>query len=116
MATFRDFVAELAQDEISIAPSEVREMRARFGDKVLQMGHLQPDGSIRVPVDCVFAATRSVGNREEFSEEFVDRVSEARRRKLAKTVGQFQAEADEDSADRQWKEIEKLVFGIEYKD
>jgi hypothetical protein len=119
MTSFQEFVADLARDEMTIAPAEVSEMRSRFGDKVLQMGHLQPDGSIVVPVDCIVAATRSSASKDAaspFSEEFVDRVSEARRRKLERLVERFQSESDSGDVHRHWKEIEKLVFGVEFED
>jgi len=119
MTTFKDFVADLARDEVTITPAEVAEMRAHFGDKVLQMGHLQPDGSINVPVDCVVSAARSLGKRDtqiEFSDAFVASVAESRRQKLEAMVDRLQSEANDTEAHRQWKAIEKLVFGVDYKD
>ncbi|MBV9226361.1 MAG: hypothetical protein JOY85_20195 [Acidobacteriaceae bacterium] len=49
-------------------------------------------------------------------EELVERVGEARRRKLERMVGSFQSEPDDNQAHQQWKEIEKMVFGVNYKD
>ena len=43
-------------------------------------------------------------------------IAEAQRRKLGQMVDQFQREPDDARAHRQWKEIEKTVFGIEYPD
>jgi hypothetical protein len=77
-------------------------MRERFGDKVLKMGHLQEDGSMLVPVDCVMEAAQSVGtqtlteaaeilknnemvNMRHSGETLVERVAEVRERKLRET-------------------------------
>jgi len=51
--SFVEFLEELAQQEIGLASGEVRRMRERFGEKTLQMGHLQADGSMSIPVDCI---------------------------------------------------------------
>ena len=108
-------------------------MKARFGEQVLQMGHLQQDGSMLVPVDCILEAARSLGTRAlteaaetinseqmasmlQSGEVFVERVREARERKLRETIRQFQNESDPNDAQRQWKQIEKEVFGVEYDD
>lgn len=48
---------------MTLVPAEVRELIARFGDKVIQMGHLAEDGSMLVPVDCIVEAARSVGTQ-----------------------------------------------------
>lgn len=60
MLTFKQFVTELAREDVIISPSEIEEMKHRFGDKVLQMGHLNQDGSMNVPVDCIVEAARSL--------------------------------------------------------
>jgi hypothetical protein len=133
MLTFKQFVTELARDEVTLSPAEVAEMKARFGEQVLQMGHLRQDGSMLVPVDCILEAARSLGTRalteaaetinsEQMAsmlrsgEVFVERVREARERKLRETIRQFQNESDPNDAQRQWKKIEKEVFGVEYDD
>jgi len=51
MLTFKQFVTELASEDVTLSPAEMRETTARFGDKVLQMGHVEQDGSMLVPVD-----------------------------------------------------------------
>lgn len=56
MLTFLQFIEEIAQNDLTIPPADVDRMRERFGDKVLKMGHLQEDGSMLVPVDCVVEA------------------------------------------------------------
>ena len=63
MLTFKQFVAELAREEVSLSPAEVAEMTARFGKKVLQMGHTGEDGSMLVPVDCIVEAAHSLDTR-----------------------------------------------------
>src|ERR1700691_905279 len=63
MLTFKQFVTELAREYIVISPSEIEEMKHRFGAKVLQMGHLNEDGSMNVPVDCIVEAARSLETR-----------------------------------------------------
>src|ERR1039457_180444 len=61
MLTFKQFVTELAKEDVTLSQAEVREMTARFGDKALQMGHIEEDGSMLVPVDCIVEAARLVG-------------------------------------------------------
>ena len=51
MLTFKQFVAELAREDVTLSPAEVQELTKRFGKKVLQMGHVEEDGSMLVPVD-----------------------------------------------------------------
>ena len=52
----------------------------------------------------------------ETTETLVDRVSDARKRKLAQMVENFQAEPNDAEAHQQWEEIEKVVFGVEFRD
>ena len=108
-------------------------MTARFGDKVLQMGHLEHDGTMRIPVDCIVEAARSLGTQTlieaagsftgaqmasilQSGEALVERVIEARERKLRETIRAFQNEPDPEKSRRQWKQIEKEVFGVDYPD
>lgn len=58
--TFKQFVTELAREDVTIPPVEIEEMTKRFGNKVLQMGHLREDDSMLVPVDCIIEAIRSL--------------------------------------------------------
>ena len=128
MLTFIQFIEEIAQKDLTILPADVNRMRERFGDKVLKMGHLQEDGSMLVPVDCVLEAAQSLGaqtlteaagilkndemvNMFQSAETLVERVGEARERNLRELVRKFQSESQEADAHRQWKQIEKLVFG-----
>jgi hypothetical protein len=108
-------------------------MLARFGDKTLQMGHLEEDGSMSIPVEAVVEAVQSLGSQRlnealenlkseqmvsmlESAEALVERIAEFQRRKLGQMVDEFQREPDGARAHRQWKEIEKTVFGVEYPD
>jgi len=133
MLTFIQFIEELAKKDLAIPPADAERMRQRFGDKALKMGHLQEDGSILVPVDCVLEAVRSLGsqtlaeaaetlksdeivNMLQSGETLVERVGEARERKLRELIREFQSESNEPDAHRQWKQIEKLVFGVDYPD
>ena len=133
MLTFKQFVTELAREDVTLATAEVQEMSKRFGDKVLQMGHLEKDGSMLVPVDCVLEAARSLEtqtlteaaeilNNEQMvsmlrsGETFVERVIEARERKLREMIRKFRKEPDASKSHDQWKRIEKEVFGVEYDD
>jgi hypothetical protein len=133
MLTFKQFVAELATEDVTISSAELREMTERFGDKVLQMGHLQPDGSMLVPIDCILEGARSVSartiteaaesinNQQTVSmlrsgEALVENVIEARERKMRRSIHAFQNERDADKAHESWKQIEKEVFGVEYND
>jgi len=133
MLTFKQFVTELASEDVTLSAPELREMAARFGDKVLQMGHVEQDGSMLVPVDCIVEAARSLGSQalieaaESFQNErmasmlrsgeaLVERVIEAREMKLRGMIRAFQNEPDSNKSSRQWKQIEKEVFGVEYHD
>jgi|SRR5450432_2314431 hypothetical protein len=131
MMTFKQFVAELAREDVILSPVEIEEMTRRFGDKVLQMGHLQADGSMLVPVDCIIEAVQSLGaqvlgeasesiNNEQMvsllqsGEVLVEKVGEARERKLRHMIRTFQNEPESRTSHKQWKQIEKEVFGVEY--
>ncbi|MGA3074258.1 MAG: hypothetical protein ABSG56_11255 [Bryobacteraceae bacterium] len=133
MLAFVQFLEELSTDHVTLSPAEVRRMRRRFGDKTLQMGHLEEDGALSIPVDSIVEAVRSQGSQRlnealenlkseqmismlESADALVERIAEAQRRKLGQMVDQFQREPDDARAHRQWKEIEKTVFGIEYPD
>lgn len=133
MLTFKQFITELAQEQVTLRPADVQEMSARFGNKVLQMGHLEEDGSMRVPVDCILEAARSISaqtlneaadsiNDEHMvsmlrsGEALVAKVIEARERKLRGLIRTFQNERDAGKSDRQWQQIEKEVFGVDYDD
>ena len=133
MLTFKQLLNELAREDVTISPMDVEEMRTRFGDKVLQMGHLNEDGSMDIPVDCIVEAARSleahtlteaaeiINNEQMVSmlqsgEVLVERVGEARERKLRQMIRKFKNEGDTSTSHRQWKQIEKEVFGVEYND
>jgi hypothetical protein len=49
-------------------------------------------------------------------EILVERVAEIRERKLRELIRKFQSESNETDANRQWKQIEKMVFGVDYPD
>ncbi|MFN0165964.1 MAG: hypothetical protein ACKV22_05980 [Bryobacteraceae bacterium] len=131
MLTFKQFVSELATEDVLLSAAEVHRMTERFGKKVLQLGHLQDDGSILVPVDCILTAAHSLGSRRlmdaaealqsetmvsmlQSVEVLVERVAEARKRRLAEMVQEFQSEPDEAKAHQQWKDIEHMVFGVHF--
>jgi hypothetical protein len=133
MLTFTQLLEELAQKEITLHAAEVQRMKDRFGDKTLQMGHLQEDGSMTIPVDCVLEAVQSIGSQTlseavetlkdeqmvsmlESAESLVERVGQARDRRLRETIGKFQSEPDDKKAHQQWKQIEKEVFGVDFRD
>jgi hypothetical protein len=104
----------------------------RFGENLVRIGHLQTDGSMLVPMDCVIEAAQSLGagrlaraaetlKRDDVldmlqsGEELIDRVGDARERKVRELVTNFQ-EADQAASSRRWKQIEKMVFGMDYPD
>ncbi len=74
-------------------------MTRRFGDKVLQMGHIEEKGSM----------LRS-------GEMPVERVINARERKLRELIRTFQNQRNTSKSHSRWKKIEKEVFGVEYND
>jgi hypothetical protein len=132
MLTFKQFINELASEDVTISSVDVEGMRKRFGDKVLQMGHLNKDGSMNVPVDCIVEAARSLEahtlteaaeiiNNEHMvlmlqsGESLVERVGEAKERKLRQMIRNFQ-EGDTSTSHSQWSQIEKEVFGVDYND
>ena len=119
--------------DLTIPAGDVERMRQRFGDKVLKMGHLQEDRSMLVPVDCVLEAAQLLGTQTlaeaaenlksgemvsmlQAGETLVAQVGAVRERKLRELVRKFQAESNEADARSQWKQIEKLVFGVDYPD
>ena len=131
--SFIQFLEDLSKDSVILSPAEVERMRSRFGDKVLQMGRLDEDGSMSISVESIVEAVHSLGGRKlneavenlksedmvsmlESAETLVERVAEVERRKLAGMVERFQSERDDVKAHRQWKEIEKMVFGVDYQD
>ena len=133
MLSFIQFIAELAKDHVVLSPAEVQGMRDRFGDKTLQMGHLEEDGSMSVAVESIVEAVRTLGSREineaveslrneemvsllNSAETLVQRVGEAERRRLDHMVEKFQTERDAAKAHQQWKAIEKMVFGVDFPD
>jgi hypothetical protein len=133
MLTFIQFIEEIAQTDLTIPPAEVDRMREKFGDKVLKMGHLQENGSMLVPIDCVLEAAQSLGtqmlteaaeilksdqmvNMLHSGEALVELVGEARENKLRDAIRTLQSETNESAADRQWKRIEEMVFGVDFPD
>jgi hypothetical protein len=133
MLAFVQFLEELSTDYVTITPAEVRRMTGRFGEKILQMGRLEDDGSMSIPVDSIVEAVQSLGSQRlnealenlksdqmmsmlESAEALVERIADVQRRKLGQMVDDFQREPNGAKAHRQWKEIEKTVFGVEYPD
>ncbi|PWU09628.1 MAG: hypothetical protein C5B51_05935 [Terriglobia bacterium] len=133
MLTFIQFIEEITKKDLTVPPADVERMRERFGDKVLKMGHLQEDGSMLVPVDCVLEAAQTLGtqtlteaaetlksdemvNMLQSGETLVERVGEARERKLRELIRKFQSESNETVSNQQWKQIQKIVFGVDYPD
>jgi len=131
MLTFVQFLEELTQQEVALSPAGVQRMVDRYGQKTLHMGNLQEDGSLTVPVDCIVEAVQSLGNRTlteaveglrseqvvpmlESVESLVERVAEARKRKLSKLIDEFQSTPDDVKAHQRWKQIEKMIFGVDF--
>jgi len=131
MLSFIQFLEELSKDHITLSPAEVQRMRDRFGDKTLQMGHLDEDGAMLIPVNSIVEAVQSLGSQKlnaaveslkgeemlsmlESAEVLVERVGEVQKRKLEQMVEKFQSEPDEAKAHQQWKQIEKMIFGVDY--
>jgi len=49
MLTFKQLVSELPGENVMISSAEVGQMKKRFGDKVLRMGHLQEEAPCLSP-------------------------------------------------------------------
>src|SRR5260370_38620136 len=124
MLTFKEFVTELTREDLRLSPAEVTDLTQRFGADVLQMGQLQEDGSMLVPVDCILEAARSLGVQKlteaaetlqskqmvsmlQSGKTLVRQVSEARERKLRQMVSRFQYETDTIQSPKQWKNTAK---------
>ena len=89
------------------------------------MGDVEEDGSMLVPMDCILGslepqtlteAAEILNNEQMVSmlhsgETLVERVIEARERKLREMIRKFQSEPDASKSHNQWKQIEKEVFG-----
>jgi len=133
MLTPIQFLEEISKRDLTIPPADVERMRQRFGDKVLKMGHVQEDGSMLVPVDCVLEAAQSLGAQTlteaaeclksdemvsmfHSGEALVEQVGEAGERKLRELIRKFQSEPNDAVAHRQWKQIERMIFGVDYPD
>ena len=131
MLGFKQLVTELSADDAVLTAIEVQEMIERFGDRVRQMGHVQQDGSMSVPVECILEAAQSLGSRLteaaetinvpggmvqvlESAEILIERICQARERKLREMIRHFQDEPNAAESQHQWKQIEKEVFGVEY--
>ena len=50
----------------------------------------------------------------ESVESLVERVAETRKRKLSTLIDEFQSTPDDVKAHKQWKEIEKMIFGVDF--
>src|SRR5437667_8918776 len=117
---FIQLLEELSQDHLNLSSDEVQRMRDRFGAKILQMGHLEDDGSLSIPLDAIVEAVQSLGNQtineananiksEDMvamsgsAETLVERVAEAQKRKLEQMIDRFQSEPDATKAHEQWK-------------
>jgi len=129
MLTFVELLEGLAKQDVTLVPSEVHRMIERFGNKTLQMGTLNEDGSLNVPIDCIVEAVQSLGNQtlieaveglrtEQFMpllesvESLVERVSEARKRKIASLTRAVQNAPSEAEAKAHWQKLQHLMFGI----
>src|SRR6266576_876910 len=129
MLTFVELLEGLAKQDVTLIPSEVQRMIERFGNKTLQMGTLNEDGSLNVPIDCIVEAVQSLGNQtlveaveglrtEQFMpllesvESLVERVSEARKRKIASLTRAVQNAPSETEAKAHWQKLQHLMFGI----
>jgi hypothetical protein len=132
MRTFKQFVTELAGEDVTIPPVEIEEMTKRFGNKVLQMGHLREDDSMLAPVDCIIEAIRSleshtiteaaesINNEQmvsllESGEVLVEKVAEPEK-KIARKDSHIPERTGIRNLTQQWKQIEKEVFGVDYPD
>src|SRR5258708_201897 len=115
MLTFIQFIEEIAKKDLTIPRADLERMRQRFWEKGLKMGHLQEDGSMLVPVDCVLKAAQSLGSQTlteaaealksdemphvlHSGDTLVERVGEARERELRELIRKCQSEADEANA------------------
>ena len=129
MLTFVELLEGLAKQDVTLIPSEVHRMIERFGNKTLQMGTLNEDGSLSIPIECIVEAVQSLGNQtlvealeglrtEQFMpllesvESLVERVSEARKRKIASLTRAVQNAPSETEAEAHCQKLQHLMFGV----
>ncbi len=92
-------------------------------------GTLNEDGSLIVPVECIVEAVQSLGNKTlidaleglrtqqflpmlESVESLVERVSEAKKRKIVNLTRAVQDAPSESEAEAHWQKLQHLMFGI----
>lgn len=129
MLTFVELLEGLARQDVTLLPSEVQRMIERFGNKTLQMGTLNEDGSLSVPIECIVEAVQSLGNQTlieaveglrteqvmpllESVESLVERVSEARNGKIASLTRAVQDASSETEAKAHWQKLQHMMFGV----
>src|SRR5947208_12188822 len=129
MLTFVEQLEGLAKQDITLNLAEVERMNEPFGNKTPQMGTLNEDGSLSVPVECIVEAVQSVGNQRlieaveglrteqflpmlESVESLVERVSEAKKRKIARLTRTVQDAPSESEAKAHWQKLQHLMFGV----
>jgi hypothetical protein len=129
MLTFIELLEELSHKEVLLGAADVERMTRRFGRKTLQMGTINGDGSLSIPLECILEAVHSLGNQKlaevvqalkserlvtmlESVESLVERVGEARKSRTAELAAAVQNAATEAEAKEHWRKLEHLMFGI----
>lgn len=128
MLSFVELLTEMARGEISVSAQDVQRLRDRFGDKTLQMGHLQPDGSMLIPTECVVAAAQKIGRNRladavenlhagqiadllHTVESLLDEVVESRQRLVHELATAVRDARTDEDAQPHWNRLDKLLFG-----
>jgi hypothetical protein len=60
MLTFAEFIKNASEKTISFTPAEAQAMRERAGDAALEIGQVQEDGSLIVPVGYLLEAAQDL--------------------------------------------------------
>ncbi len=117
------------EQDVTLSHAEVQQMTERYGERMLQMGTLNEDGSLSIPVECILEAAKTLGSRRladavdalrsekivpmlESVESLVERVSEAKKRRIVELTRAVQNAPTETEAKEHWQKLEHLMFGI----
>ena len=114
--------SRMPEEDFVIDPKTVEEMIQAYGKRTLRMGTLNKDGSLSVPMDCFKEAAAPLLNGAPLLVHragpqmsdlgvVIDKVGEARLRKVAVLTKAVQDSPTEDEAKKHWQRLAHLMFG-----
>jgi hypothetical protein len=111
----------MPKEDLVINSKAVEEMIRVYGKRTLLMGTLKEDGSLSIPWDCYMEAAPLLNGSSLLAyrtgpqtvnySAFIDKVGEARKRKVATLTKALQNAPNEDEAKKYWRRLEHLMFG-----